>query len=211
MNPGRFITFEGIDGCGKTTQLRLLAEWLRKQGRTVVETVEPGGTDIGRQIRKILLDPANTAIHARTELMLYFASRAQNVEEVIRPSLAAGHVVLCDRFTDSTLAYQGHGRGLEPDTILALDRIACHGLRPDLTLLIDIDLETSLTRARRRNARSGQEESRIDDEHASFHARVRDGYLALARHEPARFVVIDGRAPIDAVARRVAEEIAARV
>lgn len=211
MNPGRFITFEGIDGCGKTTQLRLLAQHLREQGRTVVETVEPGGTEIGRQIRKILLDPANTAIHARTELMLYFASRAQNVEEVIRPALTAGHVVLCDRFTDSTLAYQGHGRGLDPDTILALDRIACHGLRPDLTLLIDIDLDTSLARARRRNERSGQEESRIDDEHASFHARVRDGYLALSRHEAARFAVIDGRTSIGVVAKRIQEAIAGRV
>jgi len=201
---GRFITFEGIDGCGKTTQLRLLAQRLREQGRAVVETVEPGGTEIGRQIRKILLDPANTSIHARTELLLYFASRAQNVEEVIRPALAAGQIVLCDRFTDSTLAYQGHGRGLDPDVILALDRIACHGLHPDTTILIDIDLETSLARARRRNERVGQEESRIDDEHASFHARVRDGYLALARREPQRFVVIDGRASIGEVARCVA-------
>ena len=150
-HPGCFLTFEGMDGCGKTTQLRLLAQYLRERGRTVVETVEPGGTDIGRQIRRILLDPANTAIHARTELLLYFASRAQNVEEVIRPALDAGSVVLCDRFTDSTLVYQGCGRGLAAGSVLELDRIACQGLRPSATVLIDIDLETSLNRAKRRN------------------------------------------------------------
>lgn len=211
MHSGRFITFEGIDGCGKTTQFRLLAQRLRDQGRTVLETVEPGGTEIGRQIRKILLDPANSAIRPRTELILYFASRAQNVDEVIRPALDAGSVVLCDRFTDSTLAYQGYGRGLETDTVLALDRIACRGLRPHATILIDIDLETSLSRARRRNERIGQDESRIDDEHASFHERVRKGYLALAQQEPARFIVIDGRAPIDAVATRIAEALTTRV
>ena len=211
MHSGRFITFEGIDGCGKTTQFRLLAQRLRDQGRTVLETVEPGGTEIGRQIRKILLDPANSAIQPRTELLLYFASRAQNVDEVIRPALDAGSVVLCDRFTDSTLAYQGYGRGLDTDTVVALDRIACGGLRPHATILIDIDLETSLSRARRRNERIGQDESRIDDEHGSFHERVRKGYLALAQQEPARFIVIDGRAPIDAVATRIAEALTTRV
>jgi dTMP kinase len=133
------------------------------------------------------------------------------VDEVIRPALAAGQIVLCDRFTDSTLAYQGHGRGLDPDVILALDRIACRGLKPDITVLIDIDPETSLARARRRNERMGQGESRIDDEHAEFHARVRRGYLALARQEPARFVVIDGRAPIDQIAHRIAEALESHV
>jgi dTMP kinase len=213
MNPhsGRFITFEGIDGCGKTTQLRLLAQRLREQGRAVVETVEPGGTEIGRQIRKILLDPAHSAIQHRTELLLYFASRAQNVDEVIRPALASGQIVLCDRFTDSTLAYQGHGRGLDPSVILELDHIACRGLKPDVTVLIDIDPETSLARARRRNERFGQDESRIDDEHAEFHARVRNGYLALARREPGRFVLIDGGASIGDVARCIAEALGSRV
>ena len=122
--PGHFLTFEGMDGCGKTTQLRMLAQFLREQGRKVVETVEPGGTEIGRQIRRILLDPASSAIQARTELLLYFASRAQNVDEVIRPALDAGSVVLCDRFTDSTLVYQGCGRGLAADIVIDLDRIA---------------------------------------------------------------------------------------
>ncbi|HVV46806.1 MAG TPA: dTMP kinase, partial [Bryobacteraceae bacterium] len=177
---GRFITFEGMDGCGKTTQLRLLAQHLRENGRAVVETVEPGGTEIGRQIRRILLDPANSAIHARAELLLYFASRAQNVEEVIRPALAEGRIILCDRFTDSTLVYQGCGRGLDAAIVRELDHIACQGLRPDITILIDIDLETSLARAKRRNERTGQSESRIDDESAAFHESVRRGYLDLA-------------------------------
>jgi dTMP kinase len=202
---GRFITFEGMDGCGKTTQLRLFAQFLREQGREVVETVEPGGTAIGQQIRRILLDPASVEIHARTELLLYFASRAQNVEQVIRPALAAGKVVLCDRFTDSTLVYQGCGRGLDTQIVRDLDRIACQGLKPDATVLIDIDLETSLHRARRRNERVGPAESRIDEEGAAFHERVRKGYLALAEAEPERIAVIDGRAGVQEVAQRIRE------
>jgi dTMP kinase len=200
-----------MDGSGKSTQLRLLAQSLRERGREVVETVEPGGTEIGRQIRRILLDPANAAIQPRTELLLYFASRAQNVEEVIRPALEAGRVVLCDRFTDSTLVYQGCGRGLAASVVLDLDRIACQGLRPATTVLIDIDLDTSLSRARRRNERCGQSESRIDEESAGFHEDVRKGYLALAQAEPGRFIVIDGRASIGDVARRIREAVQRRV
>jgi dTMP kinase len=200
-----------MDGCGKTTQLRLLAQYLREHGREVVETVEPGGTEIGRQIRRILLDPASAAIQPRTELLLYFASRAQNVAEVIRPALDAGSVVLCDRFTDSTLVYQGCGRGLDPGIVLDLDRIACQGLRPSTTVLIDIDLETSLSRAKRRNERYGQSESRIDDESAAFHENVRKGYLALGEAEPNRFIVIDGRASIGDVARQIRDALQGRV
>ena len=211
ISQGHFLTFEGMDGCGKTTQLRLLAQALRERGRAVVETVEPGGTEIGRQIRRILLDPANAAIQPRTELLLYFASRAQNVDEVIRPALDAGSVVVCDRFTDSTLVYQGCGRGLDASIVLDLDRIACRGLKPAITVLIDIDLETSLNRARRRNERYGQSESRIDDESAVFHESVRQGYLALAAAEPDRFIVIDGRAPIGDVALRIKEALQNRV
>ncbi|MDP9169540.1 MAG: dTMP kinase [Acidobacteriota bacterium] len=211
MDRGRFITFEGMDGCGKTTQMRLLAAALREQGRHVVETVEPGGTEIGRQIRRILLDPANGEIHARTELLLYFASRAQNVEQVIRPALGSGHLVLCDRFTDSTLVYQGWGRGLDAAIVIELDRIACQGLKPDATFLIDIDLTTSLLRAKRRNQRTGPEESRIDEESATFHDRVRQGYLALASAEPERFIVIDGRAQIGEVAARIQGALLANV
>lgn len=211
MPEGRFITFEGMDGCGKTTQLRLTAAALRAAGRVVLETVEPGGTAIGQQIRRILLDPANSAMRARAELLLYFASRAQNVEEVIRPALEAGTIVLCDRFTDSTLVYQGCGRGLDTGMIRDLDAIACQGLKPDTTVLIDIDQETSLARAKKRNLRVGQAESRIDDESAAFHERVRNGYRALVESEPGRFLVIDGRADIAEVSRRIQEELSRRV
>ncbi|MDQ6666142.1 MAG: dTMP kinase [Acidobacteriota bacterium] len=204
---GIFITFEGIDGCGKTTQLRLLGEKLRRHGHEVVETIEPGGTAIGKQIRRILLDSANRDLKPTSELLLYFASRAQNVEEVIRPALESGRFVLCDRFTDSTLVYQGCGRGLEAETVLTLDRIACSGLRPDCTVLIDVDLETSLARAHRRNEIGGSAETRIDDESIEFHGRVRDGYLALAEQERERFLVIDGRAKIGTVADRVWEAV----
>jgi dTMP kinase len=207
MERGRFITFEGIDGCGKTTQFRILAQWLRDRGKEVVETVEPGGTAIGQQIRRILLDPASAEIQPRTELLLYFASRAQNVEQVIRPALEAGSIVLCDRFTDSTLVYQGCGRGLDTDVVRDLDRIACRGLKPDLTFLIDIDLETSLMRAKRRNERVGPAESRIDEESAAFHERVRQGYLARAKAEPDRIVVIDGCEGISEVGQRIREAL----
>jgi dTMP kinase len=210
MQRGRFITFEGIDGCGKTTQFRLLAQWLRERGKDVVETVEPGGTAIGQQIRRILLDPASAEIQPRTELLLYFASRAQNVDQVIRPALDSGRMVLCDRFTDSTLVYQGCGRGLDMDVVLDLDRIACRGLKPDVTLLIDIDLETSLMRAKRRNERVGPSESRIDEESAAFHERVRQGYLALAKAEPDRIVVIDGREGIGEVGQRIRDALGLR-
>jgi len=207
MQRGWFITFEGIDGCGKTTQFRLLAQWLRDHGKDVVETVEPGGTAIGQQIRRILLDPASAGIQPRAELLLYFASRAQNVDQVIQPALDAGRIVLCDRFTDSTLAYQGCGRGLDREVVRDLDRIACRGLKPDVTFLIDIDLETSLMRARRRNERVGPAESRIDEESAAFHERVRQGYLALAKAEPERIVVIDGAAGISEVSQRIREAL----
>lgn len=211
LRRGRFISFEGMDGCGKTTQLRLLAGALRGEGLEVVETVEPGGTEIGQQIRRILLDPANLAIHPRTELLLYFASRAQNVAEVIRPALEAGSIVLCDRFTDSTLVYQGCGRGLDPEIVLQLEGIACQGLKPDVTVLIDIDLNTSLARAKKRNQSAGPSESRIDDESAAFHERVRKGYLALAEKEPERFIIIDGGAEIGEVFARIQEALATRV
>ena len=210
-HPGSFITFEGIDGCGKTTQFRAFAAWLRGQGRQVIETVEPGGTNIGREIRRVLLDPASTGMDSRAELLLYFASRAQNVAETIRPALHSGGIVLCDRFTDSTLVYQGCGRGLDRTIILDLDRIACDGLKPDLTILIEIDVVTSIQRARRRNDRTGPAESRIDDESPAFHNRVRDGYVALAAEEPERFVCIDGNASIPEVSRRIREALAGRV
>src|SRR6185369_11860217 len=146
---GRFITFEGPEGSGKSTQLRMLGERLRKAGRDVLETQEPGGTPIGVQIRHVLLDSKNHELCATAELLLMFASRAQNVDQLILPALSAGRTVLSDRFTDSTLVYQGVGRGLGAEVVYELDRIACRGLVPDLTLVIDIDAETGLERARR--------------------------------------------------------------
>ncbi len=212
---GLFITFEGIDGCGKSTQMRLLGRRLRESGCRVFESVEPGGTSIGRQVRRILLDAKNEDLRPRAELLLYFACRAQNVEEWIMPALERGEVVLSDRFTDSTLAYQGVGRGLGKDVVRDLHRIACRGLNPDLTLLIDIDLETSLARAQARNkqlADSGVEpETRMDDQAVEFHRRVREAYAGLVREEPRRFIVIDGRAAIDVVAKAVWDAVAPRV
>jgi dTMP kinase len=204
---GKFITFEGIDGSGKTKQMRLLAEDLRAEGRDVVETVEPGGTEIGRLIRKILLDPASKELTPRAELLLYFASRAQNVEQVIRPALERGATVLCDRFTDSTLCYQGCGRGLDAQIILDLDQIACAGLQPDVTVLIDIDVATSQERARRRNERTAANETRIDDESTAFHDRVRKGYTALSKQHPERFLVINGAPKAATIAKIIRNEL----
>jgi dTMP kinase len=208
---GRFITFEGIDGSGKSTQMRLLAERLRAEGHDVFEAVEPGGTAIGRQIRRILLDAANQDLRPTAELLLYFASRAQNIDECILPALSAGKVVLCDRFTDSTFAYQGYARGLGEDTVLALDRIACRGLAPDLTLLIDVDVECGLARARKRNAGGDAAETRMDDQALEFHRKVREAYLALAKQHADRFRTIDGRGTPETVAERVWASIAAYV
>ena len=208
---GKFITFEGIDGSGKSTQMRLLAESLRGEGHVVLETVEPGGTAVGRQIRRILLDSANQDLRPTAELLLYFASRAQNVEQCILPALQAGSIVLCDRFTDSTLAYQGYARGIGTDTVLALDGIACQGLTPDLTLLIDVDIETGLARMRARNASGTTNETRLDDESQEFHRKVRDAYLALARQHAGRFRVIDGRGEPEEVAVRVWENVRSHV
>jgi dTMP kinase len=199
---GVFITFEGMDGCGKTTQMRRLAKRLRSNGRTVLETAEPGGTEIGSQIRRILLDSANHGLYPTAELLLYFASRAQNVDQLILPALSEGNIVLSDRFTDSSLVYQGCGRGLGAETVLALDRIACRGLKPDLTLLIDIDLTTSLARAEARNVR-GNRTDRMEEQEAAFYEKVRDAYLALAAREPDRLRTIDGRAGIETVEKQI--------
>ena len=206
-----FITFEGADGCGKTTQMALLAQSLRAAGRAVTTTFEPGGTEVGVAIRKILLDRTMAAPAPMAELLLYFANRAQNIEEVIRPALHQGHIVLCDRFTDSTRAYQGAGRGLDLAVIDELDRIACRGLRPDITLVIDIPLEVSLERARVRNQGSGSRETRMDDQSAAFHQRVREAFHQMVRAEPERFIMIDGNAAIESVQARIQEALAGRV
>jgi len=201
---GVFITFEGPDGSGKSTQARLLAERLRGEGRPVLESVEPGGTPIGQQIRRILLDPANKELTATAELLLMFAARAQNVEQWILPALAEGKIVISDRFTDSSIAYQGAGRGLGWETVLELDRIACHGLAPDLTICVDIDTETGLARALSR----GGLETRLEDQAIEFHRRAREAYHELARCEPQRFRLIDGRGTPEEIAAKVWEQVA---
>jgi dTMP kinase len=203
-----FLTFEGMDGSGRTTQMRLLAERLRACGRKVLETAEPGGTRIGIEIRRILLDAANQELGPTAEMLLYFACRAQNVDEWIMPALAAGKIVLSDRFTDSTLVYQGCGRGLGADAVMALDRIACRGLVPDLTLLIDIDAETSLARAHARNASEPHGETRMDEQSLEFHRQVYQAYHALAAREPERFRVIDGRAGVEPIAAEIWRAVA---
>jgi dTMP kinase len=200
---GRFITFEGPEGSGKSTQLRMLGERLRGAGQDVLETQEPGGTPIGIQIRHVLLDPKNRELCPTAELLLMFASRAQNVDQSILPALSARRTVLSDRFTDSTLVYQGAGRGLGADLVYELDRIACRGLVPDLTLIIDIDAETGLARARRRSARTEDPETRMEEQDVGFHRRVRDAYRQLAADEPVRVRLIDGSQTREAVAEQV--------
>jgi dTMP kinase len=208
---GLFITFEGMDGSGKTTQRLRLAVRLRALGRTVLETAEPGGTRIGMQIRRILLDSTHQELSPSAELLLYFASRAQNVDEWIRPALARGETVLADRFTDSSLVYQGYGRGLGVENVLALDRIACRGLAPDLTILLDIDAETSLERARARNLAETSRETRMDEQAIEFHRRVYAAYHELAAREPQRVKVIPGNAPPEEIEQAVWELVGAYV
>ena len=203
MSRGRFITFEGPDGSGKSTQMRLLAQHLRDQGRDVLESQEPGGTPIGMHIRRILLDPENSDLSPTAEMLLMFAARAQNVDQWILPALAQGRIVLSDRFTDSTLVYQGTGRGLGAETVYEVDRVACRGLVPDLTFVIDIDTEAGLSRARRRNQFSSVDESRIDEQALSFHKKVREAYQRLATDEPRRVRLIDGSLSKDQVAAEV--------
>ena len=194
---GKFITFEGLDGTGKSTQLRRLAATLREAGHKVVETREPGGTPTAEKIRKILLDSATAGLSPLAEMALMFASRAQHIAEVIEPGLAAGSIVLCDRFTDSTEAYQGSGRRLGSDSVRELHRMLCGDLQPDLTILLDSDPYSSLSRARRRNKAASKtagrthDENRFEQETRTFFARVREGYAYIAKREPGRVVTVD--------------------
>jgi len=181
-----FITLEGPDGGGKTTQASLLADFLRQRGCDVVATREPGGTAIGDQVRAILSSLDNTAMHPRTEILLFQASRAQHVEQIIRPHLAKGGIVVCDRYADSTLAYQGYGHQVDLERLRLIVDFATGGLKPDLTLLLDIDVEEGL----RRRTNSG-EWNRLDAYALAFHRRVRQGYFELARQEPGRWVTVD--------------------
>ena len=187
-----FITFEGIEGSGKTTQIQLLMEQLRNRGQQVVITREPGGCPIADRIRGILLNPENSALVHRSELLLYAAARAQHVSEIIRPALKAGATVLCDRFTDATLAYQGHGRGLDQKLITQLNQLASEEIKPDLTLLLDLPVEKGLGRALQREViQQDSTEGRFEREALEFHQRVHAGYHTLADNEPDRFRIID--------------------
>ncbi|MBI1920233.1 MAG: dTMP kinase [Geobacter sp.] len=208
----RFITFEGIEGCGKSTQLRLLSDRLEHQGFSVVTTREPGGSPIADQIRAILLDAGNRAMTPMAELLLYAAARAQHVEEVIAPALAVGKIVLCDRFTDATVAYQGFGRGLDMATILELNRLASRSIRPDISVLLDCPVETGLSRAKARieNA-AGAREERFELEEMAFHEKVRRGYLELASREPERFIVVSGSRGVDETAAEIFDLVAPRL
>jgi dTMP kinase len=206
-----FITFEGVEGCGKTVQARLLAEHLRQIGHRVVLSREPGGTDIGDQIRAVLHDTANTAMLPTSEILLYSAARAQIVGQLIRPALAAGQVVVCDRYADSTLAYQGYGRGLNLDALRYITTFATGGLIPDLTLLLDVDVEAGLTRKQAAFRAQQDELNRMDRQTVDFYARVREGYRTLVAQEPGRWVVIDAARDIAAIQSEIRAVVGPRL
>jgi dTMP kinase len=202
-----FITLEGPEGSGKTTQIELLVAWLREQGYDAVLTREPGGTDIGNQIRDVIHDPANAAMTASAEILLYSADRAQHVVECITPLLVEGKIVISDRYYDSTLAYQGYGRGLDLEALQAITAFATGGLKPDLTLYLDIAPERGLERRQT----GGGEWNRLDAEALEFHQRVREGYLALIEQEPERWVVIDAAGPVEEVQEEIRVRVKARL
>jgi dTMP kinase len=212
MYVGYFISFEGVEGCGKTTQIKLLSELLSARGIRSVLTREPGGCPIADKIRAILLDAENRALSPLAELMLYAAARAQHVTEVIAPALEAGKIVLCDRFCDATVAYQSFGRGIDRVVIETLNLQACQGVSPDLTILVDCDPAVGLERARRRiEASSGPREERFELEALAFHQRVRAGYQQLAADEPDRFLIINGSGTIEENFATISTQVAARI
>ena len=211
-NRGRFITFEGLDGCGKSTQLEKLAKILRADGFPVTVTREPGGTATGEKIRNLLLDTATAGLSPLAELALMFASRAQHMKEVVHPALTEGRIVLCDRFTDSSEAYQGGGRKIGSEPVLALHRLLFGNLQPDLTILMDSEVSASVERARRRNlarasdgSRAEHDENRFEQESRAFFGRVRETYLAIAAREPQRVVVVDARGAAEETHARIVE------
>ncbi len=203
--PGLFITFEGTEGSGKTTQLRLLQARLEELGYRVTPNQEPGATPIGKDIRRILLDPANSEMASETELLLMFASRTQAAAEIIRPALLRGDIVLSDRWTDSSLAYQGAARGLTFQKVLDLHRLVLGDLRPQLTICVAIDIETGLLRANSRNQKhaAGDQEARIDGQSLNFHRQVGEAYRTIAQTEPDRFRMIDGSGDRTAVFEKI--------
>jgi len=196
-----FITFEGPEGSGKTTQLRLLAAWLREGGHEVTCTREPGGTPISEAIRDVLLDPSRREMRPETEILLFSAARAQIVGQVIRPLLAEGAIVLCDRYADSTFAYQGYGRGLHLATLRIITAFATGGLVPDLTVYLDIPIEEGLRR------KPAEEWNRLEAQALAFHQRVRDGYLAMTEAEPQRWLAVDAAATIEQVQMVIRERV----
>ena len=200
---GTFITFEGIDGSGKSTQLRMLANFLKQKGCDVLLTREPGGTPVGNRLRAALLD-AQEEVDPLTELLVFAADRAQHVRRVLRPALESGRVVFSDRYADATAAYQGAGRGFSAVLISEIIELATEGLKPDLTLLFDLSVNDSTTRTRRR-ANGKEQGDRLDAENAEFHTRVRDAYLRLARAEPERVKVIETNQPLELTHERVKE------
>jgi dTMP kinase len=201
---GTFITFEGIDGSGKSTQLRLLGNFLRVNGCDALLTREPGGTTLGLRLRAALLD-ATEEVDPLTELLVFAADRAQHVRRMVRPALAAGRVVISDRYADATVAYQGGGRGFAPELIAQIVQLATEGLKPDLTLLFDVPVEESTNRTTRRSTSKTSSRDRLDIEHADFHARVRDAYLQIALAEPERVKLIDTSGPVEQTHDRVKE------
>ena len=215
MPRGLFITLEGLDGSGKTTQIKRLATWMQKRGLSPVLTRQPGGTATGDRIRALLLDSGATSVAAMTEMALMFADRAQCIAEVIEPALACGKIVLCDRFTDSTEAYQGGGRELGSAPVLELHRLICGGLQPDLTLLLLPSLELCLERARRRNdrqaAQSGADEGRFEQEQDAFFRRVWQKYREIAARDRERVVTIEGNLGIDEVYEQIVEAVSERL
>jgi dTMP kinase len=215
MPQGLFITFEGLDGSGKTTQIKRLAAWMRKRGAEPVVTRQPGGTETGDRIRELLLTSRSAGLAPLAEMALMFADRAQAITEVIEPALAEGKTILCDRFTDSTEAYQGGGRELGSDVVLAMHELICGGLRPDLTLLLLPSLERSLDRARRRNERTvageGKDEGRFEAEHEAFFCRVWEKYREIAARDSERVVTIEGDLSIDEVQEQIVEAVTMRL
>lgn len=209
-----FITFEGGDGSGKSTQVRLLADFLSSKGRDVLVTREPGGTELGLLIRRLLLEVSDQTIVPTAELLLYLADRAQHVQQVILPALRLGKVVLCDRFTDSTVAYQGFGRGIEIGLLQRLNNLADDGCRPALTFLLDCPVEVGLQRAAWRRAQAGSDvpaEDRFEREQLAFHKRIRAGFLKLASAEPERFQIIDATLTIEQMANQMRETTALKL
>jgi dTMP kinase len=201
----RFITFEGGDGSGKTTQLKVLESHLATRGKSFISTREPGGTSLGKLIRRVLLEVGRQPITSPTELFLYLADRAQHIDEVVLPALEQGKIVLCDRHTDSTLAYQGYGRGTDLGLLRSLNAIASRGTRPDLTLLFDCPVEIGLSRTAQRQSQtvSGRNEDRFEKEKIDFHERVRRGFLELARAEPQRFRIINATRTVEEIAQDI--------